>query len=161
MLEAVFPGSFDPPTNGHLNLIERSAHIFDILHVVISVNTQKVNTFTPEERFSMLSELLKPYSNVKLHIWDRLTVDFCEEHQVKVIVRGVRPISDFGYEFELAMTNKGLNPGIEVLFMPTDPKYLVLRASAIREIVQLGGDITAMVPPLVAEALRKRFNVSG
>jgi len=161
MLEAMFPGSFDPPTNGHLNLIERSARIFERLHVVISVNTQKNYTFSPDERFAMLSELLKPYPNVQLHIWDRLTVDFCEKHGVKVIVRGVRPISDFGYEFELAMTNKGLNPGVVVLFMPTDPKYFVLRASAIREIVQFGGDIASMVPPLVAEALKRRFKRSG
>ncbi len=157
MQKAVFPGSFDPPTNGHLNLIERASVIFSEVEVVIASNPGKNYLFSTEERFSLMQELIKPYPNVHLHVWNKLIVDFAEQIGAKVLLRGVRAIADFGYEFELSMTNKGLNPKIETLFMPTDPKYFVLRASAIKEIANFGGNISTMVPPLVAEALRKKL----
>jgi pantetheine-phosphate adenylyltransferase len=158
MLVAVLPGSFDPPTNGHLNIIQRAAAIFDHLHVVIAVNPSKGYLFSGDERFKMMEDLVRDHSNVEVHVWERLMVEFVKQVGAKVLVRGVRALADFGYEFELAMTNKRLAPGVETVFMPTDPKYFVLRSSAIKEIAVLGGDISAMVPENVARALALRLN---
>lgn len=159
MRKAVFPGTFDPPTNGHLNLIERAARIFDVLYVVIAVNQEKKCLFSAEERQEMMTDLLRSYENVEVRPWDRLIVEFADRNNARVILRGVRALADFGYEFELAMTNKQLKPELEIMFMPTDPKYFVLRSSAIKEIALYGGDISTMVPPNVASALRTRLGV--
>ena len=160
MLIAALPGSFDPPTNGHLNLIYRASRIFDRLHVVIAVNQAKGYLFTGDERYEMMKELVADCENVKVHVWNQLIVRFVREVGANVIVRGVRALADFGYEFELAMTNKTLSPEIETIFMPTEPKYFVLRSSAIKEIAMLGGDITTMVPKIVADLLNERLNGS-
>ncbi|HUZ18857.1 MAG TPA: pantetheine-phosphate adenylyltransferase [Spirochaetia bacterium] len=157
MLKAVFPGSFDPPTNGHLNLIERASAIFDETDVVIAANKNKNYLFSSEDRFEMMSELLQGYSNVKVFLWEKLIVDFAAQAGAKILLRGVRALADFGYEFELAMTNRGLDGNIETIFMPTDPKFFVLRSSAIKELAAFGGDISAMVPPNVAAALRRKL----
>ena len=159
-MKAMFPGSFDPPTNGHLNLIKRAAAIFDELYVVIAVNDQKKCLFSSQERYEMMNLLLKNYSNVTVNLWDNLVVKFAENHNIRVMIRGVRALVDFGYEFELAMTNKELSPDVDILFMPTDPKYFVLRSSAIKEIALLDGDISTMVPPEVASALKQRLRGS-
>lgn len=160
MLVALLPGSFDPPTNGHINLIHRASAIFGKIHLVIAVNPKKEYLFSGEERLTLMDELVKDYENVEVHVWDRLIVDFAQETGAKVLIRGVRALADFGYEFELAMTNKTLSPEIETIFMPTDPKYFVLRSSAIKEIAMLGGDITTMVPKIVADLLNERLNGS-
>ena len=156
---AVLPGSFDPPTNGHVNLILRASGIFDRLHVVVAANAAKNYLFSGTERVEMMRELVAHTNNVEVRAWDKLIVRFAEEVSANVIVRGVRALADFGYEFELAMTNKALSPGIETIFMPTDPKYFVLRSSAIKEIASLGGDVGSMVPPFVAEKLAERARV--
>ena len=161
MLQAVLPGSFDPPTNGHLNLIYRASRIFDKLYVVIAVNASKATLFSGEERYNLMHSLVEECSNVEVHLWDKLIVEFVRTVGAKVLVRGVRAFADFGYEFELAMTNKSLHSGIETIFMPTDPKYFVLRASAIKEIAEMGGNISTMVPPIVADALTARLNGPG
>lgn len=160
MLIAVLPGSFDPPTNGHMNLIHRASGIFAKIHVVIAVNPRKGYLFTGDERKVLMEELVSDYKNVEVHLWDKLIVDFAQEAGANVLIRGVRALADFGYEFELAMTNKTLSPEIETIFMPTDPKYFVLRSSAIKEIAMLGGDITTMVPKKVADLLNERLNGS-
>lgn len=157
MLRALFPGSFDPPTNGHLNLIERASRIYDEIDVVIAVNPNKGYTFTADERFTMMKELVERFSNVAVHVWDKLIVKFAEQVGARIMIRGVRAIADFGYEFELSMINKGLNPQVETIFMPTDPQYFVLRSTSIKELARLGGDISTMVPPIVAEALHERM----
>lgn len=157
MLKAVFPGTFDPPTNGHLNLISRAAGIFEKLYVVVAVNQSKYCLFSADERKAMMVDLLKDYENVEVKLWDRLIVDFAGEYGAKVMLRGVRALADFGYEFELAMTNKGLKPELEIMFMPTDPQYFVLRSSAIKEIAMFDGDISSMVPPQVAAILQKKL----
>jgi pantetheine-phosphate adenylyltransferase len=156
-MNVMFPGSFDPPTNGHMNLLHRAAKLWDEIDVVIAVNALKRCTFSAEERLDMLKTLTREYKNVKVSIWDRLIVEYAEMTGAKVIIRGVRALTDFSYEFELSMTNKGLKPGIETIFMPTDPQYFVLRSSAIKEIALFGGDVSTMVPPLVAEALKKKL----
>ena len=158
---AVLPGSFDPPTYGHLNLIHRAAAIFDRLHVVIAVNPNKGYLFSGEERVEMIRGLVAENSNVEVHAWDRLIVKFVASVGADIIVRGVRAFSDFGYEFELAMTNKTLLPGTETIFIPTDPKYFVLRSSAIKEIAAFGGEIESMVPESVASRIRERIEMSG
>ena len=160
MLIALLPGSFDPPTNGHINLIHRASAIFNKIHLVIAVNPRKEYLFSGEERMALLGELVKDYENVEIHVWDKLIVDFAQETGANVLIRGVHALADFGYEFELAMTNKTLSPEIETIFMPTDPKYFVLRSSAIKEIAMLGGDITTMVPKIVADMLNERLNGS-
>lgn len=157
MLRALFPGSFDPPTNGHLNLLERASRIYDEIDVVIAVNPNKGYTFTAEERFEMMRELVEQFPNVQVHLWDKLIVKFAEKVGARIMIRGVRALADFGYEFELSMINKGLNPAVETIFMPTDPQYFVLRSTSIKELARLGGDISTMVPPIVAEALHERL----
>ena len=157
MFKAVFPGSFDPPTLGHLNIIERASFLFDELVVIIAENRQKHYFFSADERLSMVSELIKPWSNVSTLVWDSLIVNYMKLENIRLLVRGVRGVDDFSYEFELSMMNKALHPHIETLFMTTDPKYFVLRSSSIRELASFHGDVTAMVPPLVAEALKEKF----
>lgn len=156
---AMLPGTFDPPTNGHLNLIERSARLFDKLYVIIAVNNSKKCLFSAEERLEVMKTLLEGHDNIEVVTWDRLVVDFAQEHNVKVMIRGVRALADFGYEFELAMTNKQLNHELEIMFLPTDPQYFVLRSSAIKEMAVYGADISTMVPPIVVEMLRNRLDM--
>ena len=155
---AVFPGSFDPPTLGHINIIERASTLFDELVVIIAENRQKKYVFSAAERLTMISELIKPWKNVSTLIWDSLIVDYMKKENIRLLVRGVRGIDDFSYEFELSMMNKALHPEIETLFMTTDPKYFVLRSSSIRELASFHGDVSAMVPPIIAQALKSKFN---
>jgi len=156
MIKAVFPGSFDPPTFGHLNIIERASSLFDELLVVVAVNRQKTGLFAPEERRDLLVELLDGHANVSVHLCDVLIVEFARTHGCRVLVRGVRSVPDFSYEFELSIMNNGLNPEIETIFMPTDPKFFVLRSSAIKELAVYDGDISRMVPPNVAKAVKAK-----
>ncbi len=157
MLRALFPGSFDPPSNGHLNLIHRISIIYDEVDVVVASNPEKQYTFESDERFELMNTLCEPYENVRVYQWDKLIVEFAEKVGARVMIRGVRALSDFEYEFELSMINKGLNPRIETVFMPTDPKYFVLRSSAIKELARLDGDISRMVPDIVADRLKERI----
>ena len=133
MVKALFAGSFDPPTYGHLDVILRSSKIFTELHVLLAVNKRKSYLFTVEERLDMLRKLVEEYSNVSVSTWDSLIVEYAKLHNIKVLVRGVRNVSDFSYEFDLALLNRGLNKEIETLFLPPDPSYFVLRSSSIRE----------------------------
>lgn len=154
----MFPGTFDPPTLGHLDIIERSARLYDKLYVVVAFNIQKKTLFTAEERVVMLKELLKAHDNIEVVIYSGLVVNFAKENGIEVMIRGVRALVDFGYEFELAVTNKKLYPDLEVLFMPTSPNYFLIRSSQIKELAFYGADITTMVPPLVASAIKERYN---
>ncbi|TVR03787.1 MAG: pantetheine-phosphate adenylyltransferase [Spirochaetaceae bacterium] len=160
MLRALYPGSFDPPTNGHLNIIQRCSQIFDAIDVVIAMNPHKNYTFSAEERYEMMQELLSEYANVSVHLWDRLVVDFADKVSARVMIRGVRALGDFEYEFELSMLNRGLNTKVETFFIPTDPQYFVLRSTAIKELARLGGDISTMVPPSVADRLRNTMRTA-
>ena len=157
MAKAVLPGSFDPPTLGHINIIERASYLFDDLVVIIAENRQKKYFFTADERLAMMNELIKPWKNVSAIIWDSLIVDYMKDKNISLLVRGVRGMDDFSYEFELSMMNKALYPNIETLFMTTDPKYFVLRSSSIRELASFHGDVSGMVPAVVAKALMEKF----
>ena len=157
MFKAVFPGSFDPPTLGHLDIIERASSIFAEVAVVVAENRQKKYLFSAGERLSMMEKLTESWKNVHCYIWDSLVVDFMKREDIRLLIRGVRGMEDFSYEFELSMMNKALHPHIETFFMTTDPKYIVLRSSSIKEIASFHGDVSLMVPPLVAGALKKKF----
>jgi pantetheine-phosphate adenylyltransferase len=157
MLKVVYPGSFDPPTFGHLNIIERASRLFDELHVVIAVNKDKKHLFNSDERLKLMQSIVPEANNIEVDLWDGLTVDYAKKINAKVLIRGVRAIDDFGHEFELAMVNRGLDQAIETLFMPTDPKYFYLRSSMIKELLLLGGDIAEMVPINVEKALRDKL----
>lgn len=157
MAIALFPGSFDPPTYGHLNIIERARLIFSEIHVVIAVNSAKNYLFSAQEREQMMKKIVEPWDNVYVHLCDSLIVDFAKKIGAKVLVRGIRNMADFSYEFDLSVMNKSLDSEIETVFLPTDPKYFVLKSSGIRELASLGGDISTMVPKIVAEELNKKF----
>jgi pantetheine-phosphate adenylyltransferase len=157
MLKAAFPGSFDPPTLGHLNIIQRAASIFDELVVVVAENRQKKYLFSADERVSMIRELVRDRKNVSVVICDSLIVDFLQKRDIRLLVRGVRGVDDFSYEFELSMMNKALDSRIETIFMTTDPEYFVLRSSSIKELASFHGNVAGMVPPLVAEALKAKY----
>ncbi|MBR5032843.1 MAG: pantetheine-phosphate adenylyltransferase [Treponema sp.] len=157
MIKAVFPGSFDPPTNGHLDIIQRASKLFDDVDVLISVNPNKNYMFTEQERLEMLKELLKNYKNVQIHVWEGLIVNYAKEVGAKVLIRGIRSSNDFSYEFELAHMNQNLNPQIETMFLPSKEKWGVVKSSSIKELALFGGDISRMVPPLVETELKKKL----
>ena len=157
MLRAAFPGSFDPPTLGHLNIIKRAADIFGELVVVLAENRLKKYLFSAKERVSQLTALTSDLKNVSISVCDILIVDFLHKNNIKLLVRGVRGVSDFSYEFELSMMNKALDARIETIFLTCDPEYFVLRSSAIKELASFGGNVSGMVPPLVAEELRRKY----
>ena len=158
MVKAVFAGSFDPPTNGHLDIIKRASGLFESVDVVVSVNPEKTTMFTEEERVQFLQELIKPFENVSVHSYKGIVVNYAKEVGAKVLVRGVRSANDFGYEFELALMNQNLNPDIETVFLQSKEKYAIVKSSSIKQLAQFGGDISRMVPPSVAEALKIKYN---
>lgn len=157
MSRALFPGSFDPPTIGHINIIERAAALFDELHVVVADNISKQYLFTPEERIELIEKSLPGVKNIVYAVHPGLTVEYARLNDISIMIRGVRGAGDFSYEFEMAMTNKLLYPQLEVLFMPTDPRYFLIRASQIKELAAFGADFSSMVTPPVLEALKKKF----
>jgi pantetheine-phosphate adenylyltransferase len=158
MLKAIFPGSFDPPTFGHINIIERACSVCDELVVVVAENREKRYLFSVDERIAMLEKLTESRKNVSVAPWNSLIVDFMKKHDIRLMIRGVRGVNDFAYEFDLSMMNKALDPRIETIFLTTDPEYFVLRSSAIKELAAFHGDVSAMVPPLVAEALKAKYH---
>ena len=157
MAIALIPGSFDPVTNGHLDIIERSARHFDELIVATIRNPQKTQTlFTLEERQAMLAEATHFMGNVRIDVFKGLLVDFAQDNGVTAIVKGLRAVSDFDYELQMAQMNYKLS-GIETLFMPTSPEHSFLSSSLVREVARFGGDVSSMVPPEVARRLGERF----
>ncbi len=157
MFKVILPGTFDPPTNGHLDILTRASRLADEVVVVVAANPGKAHMFSPDERCQMMKALAEGLANVSVSIWDGLIVDFAERIGVHVIVRGVRALADFDYEFELSQMNRSLNPKVETIFLPTDQKYSVLRSSAIKDVARFGGDFSGMVPPVVARALREKL----
>lgn len=161
MIKAVFPGSFDPPTFGHLNIIDRAQKLFAAVHVVVAVNKNKQYCFSDTERLEIMQQLVSEWQNVSVHLWDSLIVDYARTIGAQALIRGVRNVADFSYEFDLAMMNKGLNPQIETVFLVPDPKFFVLRSSSIKELAAFGGDVSTMVPPIVETLLKEKFQCSS
>lgn len=155
-MKAVFPGSFDPITNGHLDIIKRATKIFDQVIIVISNNTHKVNLFTPQERYSLVKEVC-PYISVKL-IQDNLTIDFVRKLGARIIIRGARNEQDFVYEQQIALMNQKMNPEIETIILFSSPDYSFISSTLIREIAQFKGDLTQVVPENVNKALKTKIN---
>jgi pantetheine-phosphate adenylyltransferase len=152
---ALCPGSFDPVTNGHLDIVGRAAQLYDEVIVAVFVNESKSSMFTVDERRAMLEEATASYGNVRIDSFHGLIVDYCREHDVPVIVKGLRAVSDFDYELQMAQMNRGL-AGVDTLFMPTNPEYSFLASSLVKEIAKWGGDVSALVPPHVLKQLHER-----
>jgi pantetheine-phosphate adenylyltransferase len=154
---AIYPGSFDPVTNGHLDLIERGAKIFDRLVVSILRNFDKEPLFTIDERVEMLREVTRPWVNVEVDAFSGLLVDYARLREANVILRGIRAVSDYEYELQMAMMNRKLNKNVETVFMVPAVSYSYISSSVVREIARLGGSITDFVPPVVEERLRAKI----
>jgi pantetheine-phosphate adenylyltransferase len=153
---AVSPGSFDPVTNGHLDIIDRASRLYDELIVAVLINQSKHGLFTLDERLGMLREVTQGYPNVRVESFKGLLVEFCREQGAAVVVKGLRAVSDFDYELQMAQMNMGL-AGVETLFMPTNPLYSFLSSSLVKDVAKWGGDISAHVPDVVARRLAERL----
>jgi pantetheine-phosphate adenylyltransferase len=157
IIRAIYPGTFDPPTNGHLDLVSRGAKIFDELVVAVLRNTSKgTPLFTTEERAEMLREVTAPLGNVTVETFDGLLVDFARVKQASAVLRGIRAISDYEYEFQMAMMNRKLDPSLETVFMMPAEKYTYVSSRLIKGVYQLNGDISELVPPLVLRRLQEK-----
>jgi pantetheine-phosphate adenylyltransferase len=154
----VYPGTFDPITNGHTDLVERAARMFDTVIVAVAVNSDKGGAFPIEIRVSLARDVLAHIDNVEVCSFDNLLVDFLHQRQARVILRGLRAVSDFEYEFQLASMNRHLAPEIETLFLTPAEQYAYISSSLVREISSLGGDVTPFVHRKVVAALRGRMN---
>ncbi|MCX7992779.1 MAG: pantetheine-phosphate adenylyltransferase [Fimbriimonadales bacterium] len=154
---AVYPGSFDPPTLGHLDIIQRAAQLFDELIVAIAVNSQKKPLFSLEERVQMLQECCRHLPNVRVASLEGLLVRFAQQVGACAIVRGLRAVSDFEYEFQMATMNRQLAPEVDTCFLMTHQQYAFLSSSIVKEVARLGGDVEPFVPPNVAHKLRAKF----
>ena len=154
---AVYPASFDPITNGHLDLIHRAARLFDELIVGLAVNVDKQGLFSTEERLEMIRDVVADLPTVRVEVIEGLLVDYVRERNARVVIRGMRALADFEYEFEMAMMNAHMYPDVETIFLMTSAKWFYVSASRIRELVRFGADISDFVPKLVAQRLKERI----
>jgi pantetheine-phosphate adenylyltransferase len=157
LVRAIYPGSFDPLTNGHLDLIERGSKIFEELIVSILRNAEKDPLFTVAERFAMLEQMVKPWPNVRVEMFEGLLVDFAMQKNAKAVLRGIRAISDYEYELQMALMNRKLQPQIETVFMMPAEAYSYLSSRLVKEVFRLGGSVRGLVPELVETKLREKF----
>lgn len=157
MATALYPGSFDPVTNGHLNIVERGLATFDRIVVGVAHNVRKQPLFTPEERVEMLRKSLGSDSRIEVTTFRGLLIDYARECNVDVILRGLRAISDFEFEFQMAHMNRRLDPSIDTVFMMTGEEHFYVASSLVREVARFGGDVTGLVPPHVHTQLKEKF----
>ncbi len=155
---AIYPGTFDPVTNGHLDIIERASVLFDVVIVGVAFNINKSPLFTKEERRDLIKKVTKKYKNVRVEMFNGLLVDFAKKQKANVIIRGLRAISDFEYEFQMSLTNRKLAPGITTMFLMPNEKYTYLNSSLVRELSKLKGDISSFVPPVVEKTIKLKLN---
>ncbi len=155
---AIYPGSFDPITNGHIDMVERGLRLFDKIIICILCNPGKETLFTIEERLEMIRKSLKKFSNIEIDSFDGLLVDYGAKRNANAILRGMRAVSDFEYEFQLALMNRKLNRKIQTVFLMTGFRWIFTSSSIIKEAARFGGDVTGMVPPIVNQKLKKKFN---
>jgi pantetheine-phosphate adenylyltransferase len=154
---AIYPGTFDPITNGHLSIVSRALKIFDKLVIAILHNPEKIPLFSLEERIDMINRTFKSKPNVEVDHFDGLLVDYVIQKKSNVILRGLRAMSDFEYEFQLALMNRKLNRDVQSIFLMTDYKWFYTSSTIIKEAAQLGGDINGLVPPIVSRKLKEKF----
>jgi pantetheine-phosphate adenylyltransferase len=158
-IKVIYPGTFDPLTNGHLDLIERGSKIVDELVVAILLNSDKgTPLFTVAERFEMISQSVKPFDNVSVMTFDGLLVDFARAQGAKAVLRGIRAITDYEYEFPMAMMNRKLAPDLETIFMMPTEQYTYVSSRLIKNVFELGGNVSELVPPLVMQRMRARLS---
>ena len=155
---AIYPGSFDPPTNGHLDLVERGSKIFDELIVAVLRNSEKTPLFSIGERRNMLEELTSGFKNVSVDVFDGLTVHYASRVKAGAMLRGIRALSDYEYELQMALMNRKLRPELETVFMMPAEKYSYLSSRLVREVARLGGDISKLVPEIVEQRLREKLD---
>jgi pantetheine-phosphate adenylyltransferase len=153
---AIYPGSFDPPTNGHLDIVDRGSRLFDRVVIGVGRNLSKKTVFTADERVSLMQEACSMLKNVEVRTFDSLQVEFAREVGATFIIRGIRALSDFEFEFEMANMNRTLAEELEMVFLMTAPEYLFLSASRVKELVSFGAPVDKLVPPNVAKALAKK-----
>ena len=159
MKRIVYPGTFDPIHNGHLDIARKAAELFDELILVVAVNQEKSPLFNDKERVDLIKESLSDVKNVRVDTFNGLVVDFVRSTESVAIIRGLRHVSDFEFEFQMAMMNFNLNPNIKSLFMMPDEKYIHLNSTVIKDVARLGGDVSDYVPKCVQDALYKQYNV--
>jgi pantetheine-phosphate adenylyltransferase len=157
MRRAIYPGSFDPVTNGHLDVIERGRKLFDEVVVAVAHNEEKKALFSLEERLQLLDQSIGKIDNVRIAQFDGLLVDFAVAEQANAVIRGLRAVSDFEFEFQMALMNRKLETAVETIFLMPKEEYTYLSSRIIKEIARLGGDVSSFVPPAVVKALRRKF----
>jgi len=155
---AIYPGSFDPLTNGHIDIIERSTRLFDRVIIAVLTNPQKDALFSTDERVEIMREILEPrFQNIEIDVFHGLLVDYARQKDAQLIVRGIRAVTDYEYEFQMALMNRRLAPDIETVFMMPSESYSYLSSRLVKEIVELGGFVSGLVPPLVEERLNQKL----
>lgn len=157
MKRAIYPGSFDPVTTGHLDVLDRAARLFDEVIVAVAYNDQKQALFSSEERMTLLKGATERLKNVRVERFDGLLVEFARQQEAGAVIRGLRAVSDFEFEFQMALMNRKLEPEIETIFLTPREEYTYLSSRLVKEIARLGGNVDPFVPPSVAEALRTKF----
>lgn len=158
---AICPGSYDPPTYGHLNIVRRSAGLFDKVIVAVMVNPDKQNWFTPEERVEMLRAITTDIPNVEVEAHSGLVAEYAREKKACALVKGLRAVTDFEYEFQMALINKKLNEELETMFITTDAQFMYLSSSTVREVASFGGELADFVPPQIETAIKARMAKEG
>ena len=159
MRKIIYPGTFDPIHNGHIDIATRAAKLFDVLEFVVAVNVEKDPLFTVEERLALITDSTKHINNIKVNQFTGLVVDYAKSSDSIAIIRGLRHVSDFEFEFQMAMMNFHLNPDIASLFMMPDEKYIHLNSTVVKDVVKNGGDISAFVPSCVNDALLSKYSI--
>jgi pantetheine-phosphate adenylyltransferase len=157
MAEALCPGSFDPPTNGHLDVIERASRLFDRVVVAVIANPSKEPLFSLDERKQLLADALVHVPNVEISSFSGLLVDFARDRKLTVIVKGLRAVSDFEYELQMAQMNAALSPGLDTIFVTSKPSWAFLSSSLVKQVARFGGNVEGLVPEVVWKALRERY----
>ena len=158
---AIYPGSFDPPTNGHLDIVERSSRLFDRVVIGVGRNLTKKTVFDADERVALMRDACKKFANVEVTSFDGLQVEFAKQNGASFIIRGIRALSDFEFEFEMGNMNRRLAPNIEMVYLMTAPDYLFISASRVKELVAFGAPVDSLVPPNVAKALKAHSGQGG
>ena len=157
MIKAVYPGTFDPITKGHLDVINRAQKLFSKIVILVAHHNEKNPLFTVEDRRKMIKESVRGMKNVRVDSYDGLLVDYAKKKNIRVVIRGLRAISDFEYEFQMALMNRKLSPEVETIFLVPHESFTYLSSSLIKEIIEVGGDISHFVPPVVNKFLKKRL----